>query len=94
MARQKCKVPGCKSTASAADGYCNGCREHFEGLERDVYADGDYDDDEPSEDCERCGGDGHIEYNDAGPDVWGEDCPSEKNHLVTCPDCNGTGVQR
>ena len=41
--------------------------------------------------CERCGGEGFIEYADAGPDVWGEDCPSMVNHLVNCPDCDGTG---
>jgi hypothetical protein len=44
--------------------------------------------------CQRCGGEGHIEYAEAGPDVWGEDSPSEVNHLVTCPDCRGTGVAR
>lgn len=54
-------------------------------------ADDDYDG-EPREDCWRCGGDGVIDYMDAGPDVWGEDCPSEVNHLVTCPDCGGTGL--
>lgn len=40
--------------------------------------------------CPRCGGDGSIEYLEA-PETWGEDCPSEKNHLVECPDCDGTG---
>ena len=43
--------------------------------------------------CERCCGEGFVEYNDA-PDTWGEDCPSEVNHLVTCPDCRGTGEAR
>lgn len=42
-------------------------------------------------DCDRCGGEGHIEYDEGGPDVWGEDCPSEVNHLVACPDCDGSG---
>lgn len=42
--------------------------------------------------CERCGGEGSIEYDDAGSDVWGEDCPSEMNHLVECPACRGEGV--
>jgi hypothetical protein len=37
-----------------------------------------------------CGGEGFIEYLEC-PEVWGEDCPSEVNHLVTCPDCAGTG---
>jgi len=49
------------------------------------------DDDLLSTDCLRCAGEGFIEYLEAGPDVWGEDCPSEENHLVTCPDCGGTG---
>jgi hypothetical protein len=47
--------------------------------------------DPDTEMCERCGGDGSIEYMDGGPSVWGEDCPSEVNHLVECPDCGGTG---
>ena len=38
-------------------------------------------------DCDRCGGEGHMEYNDC-PEAWGEDCPSEVNHLVECPNCN------
>jgi hypothetical protein len=45
---------------------------------------------EPS--CCTCGGEGFIEYNDGGPEVWGEDCPSEENHLVTCPNCRGSGL--
>lgn len=48
-------------------------------------------DTEPRDTCERCGGEGSIEYAEAGPDVWGEDCPSEVNHLVECPDCGGYG---
>lgn len=39
--------------------------------------------------CDRCGGDGLIEYLDAGPSEWGEDCPSEMNHLIPCPECRG-----
>lgn len=54
---------------------------------------GDYDGDDEDNRCERCGGEGFIEYNDA-PDTWGEDCPSEANHLVSCPDCGGTGDAR
>lgn len=42
------------------------------------------------EDCTLCGGEGHREYLDS-PDEWGEDCPSEVNHLVTCRDCGGNG---
>ena len=41
--------------------------------------------------CSRCGGDGVIEYNDGDPSDWGEDCPSEINHLIVCRACNGTG---
>lgn len=40
--------------------------------------------------CDRCGGDGSVEYDDA-PDAWGEDCPSDVNHLIPCPDCRGSG---
>lgn len=43
------------------------------------------------DDCDRCGGEGNLEYDEAGPDVWGEDCPSETNHLVACPDYRGSG---
>lgn len=41
--------------------------------------------------CEYCGGAGYVEYLDH-PDLWDEDCPNLKNHLVTCPDCEGKGV--
>lgn len=41
--------------------------------------------------CDRCGGEGFIEYNDGDPGDWGEDCPSEVNHLITCRACQGTG---
>lgn len=69
--------------------------------EREGYPDDDYGPDYDDSDhwdgidntCERCGGDGTIEYLDAGPSVWGEDCPSEVNHLVECPNCEGTGRQ-
>lgn len=44
--------------------------------------------------CDECGGEGFIEYNDAGPSYWGEDCPSEINHLVTCRTCGGTGYTK
>jgi hypothetical protein len=52
----------------------------------------DYFDGESEPSCCTCGGEGFIEYNDGGPEVWGEDCPSEENHLVTCPNCRGTGL--
>lgn len=38
------------------------------------------------EECELCGGEGVREYEDA-PDEWGEDCPSEPNHLIPCRGC-------
>ena len=38
------------------------------------------------ETCEMCGGDGVIEYLDHA-EVWGEDCPSDQNHLLPCPEC-------
>ena len=41
-------------------------------------------------DCPTCGGEGTAEYNDC-PETWGEDCPSEVNHLITCPNCGGSG---
>ena len=41
--------------------------------------------------CDRCGGDGFIEYNDGDGGDWGEDCPSEVNHLIVCRQCKGTG---
>lgn len=41
--------------------------------------------------CERCGGDGFIEYLDGDGGDWGEDCPSEENHLIVCRECRGTG---
>lgn len=42
--------------------------------------------------CDRCGGEGFIEYNDGDGGDWGEDSPSEENHLITCRQCNGTGA--
>lgn len=46
---------------------------------------------EPAEYCPTCGGEGIAEYIDC-PDAWGEDCPSEVNHLITCPNCGGSGL--
>ena len=56
------------------------------GVDDDLFNDDWMDDDI----CERCGGDGSVEYDDA-PDAWGEDSPSEENHLIECPDCGGHG---
>lgn len=54
----------------------------------------DYDDggDYDAELCPTCGGDGVESYLDAGPSAWGEDCPSEMDHLITCTNCKGTGL--
>lgn len=46
---------------------------------------------EESDLCPVCGGDGSVEYDDH-PECWGEDCPSEVNHLITCPECGGSGT--
>lgn len=71
--------------------HCRLCGEEPPwGCDCGCHDDRDYDDLD-RDTCERCGGDGSIEYMDAGPSVWGEDCPSEVNHLVECPDCGGTG---
>ena len=43
--------------------------------------------------CHVCGGEGHREYIDA-PEEWGEDCPSEVNHLIECRECSGYGFHR
>jgi len=40
--------------------------------------------------CDQCGGDGVVELEDT-PELWGEDCFSEENRLVTCPSCSGKG---
>lgn len=56
---------------------------------KDDYYDDWYDPGEYSQ-CDCCGGDGVVEYIDH-PGLWGEDCPSRVNHLLTCPECNGTG---
>jgi hypothetical protein len=51
----------------------------------------DYDHWEDACVCDRCGGEGFYEYNDGDGSDWGEDCPSEENHLITCRKCHGTG---
>lgn len=55
----------------------------------------DYPDcEEPAPTCEHCGGDGCIDYLDGDGGDWGEDCPSEENHLIICRHCGGTGYAR
>ena len=44
--------------------------------------------------CQKCGGDGFLDYLDGDGSDWGEDCPSEENHLITCRACHGTGKHR
>ena len=41
--------------------------------------------------CDRCGGDGGIEYDECYK-LQPEGFPTEPNHLVSCLDCNGTGI--
>jgi len=67
---------------------CVECARDFDPYYIDDY---DYHFNYDREECHRCGGEGFIEYLEGGPSVWGEDCPSEINHLVTCPDCGGAG---
>ena len=43
--------------------------------------------------CPTCGGDGFAHYIDC-PEAWGEDCPILINHLIICPNCNGTGLAK
>lgn len=43
--------------------------------------------------CDRCGGGGVVEYDDA-PEEWGEDCPSLQNHLIPCRQCGEIDYQR
>ena len=55
-------------------------------------AEDDFWDGETEPTCPSCGGEGMVEYLDAGPSAWGEDCPSEENHMVRCPNCRGSGL--
>lgn len=56
-----------------------------------MFTDDDLMNDDENGVCDECGGEGFIEYNDAGPSYWGEDSPSEINHLLICRSCNGSG---
>lgn len=40
--------------------------------------------------CPRCCGEGFIEYDDC-PEEQPEGFPTERSHLVTCPECGGEG---
>lgn len=46
----------------------------------------EYWDDDGDDTCSCCGGDGVVELVDH-PELWGEDCLSEINRLVPCPEC-------
>lgn len=70
---------------------CRRVQEHEQACEAMYDDDDEHDDFYSRDERERCGGEGLIEYAEGGPEVWGEDCPSEVNHLVTCPDCGGNG---
>lgn len=37
--------------------------------------------------CGLCGDDGWIMLSDAGPSEWGEDCFSEVDRAIACPEC-------
>lgn len=84
--RQAARFLGIAPEKFVDPGFCLGCGE------ANCECNGDSDYGYDRNDCPRCGGEGFISYLEAGPDVWGEDCPSEKDHLVTCPDCRGTGI--
>lgn len=63
-------------------------------MSAELYIDDDYPyDDEDDDDCPTCGSEGITEYlDDEGS--WGEDCPSEVSHLVTCSNCRGSGSRK
>lgn len=69
---------------SGVEWLCAACGNQ---VDFDFHDDADFDDNDR---CPKCGGDGSAEYDDC-QEVWGEDCPSEINHLVECPQCHGTG---
>lgn len=80
----------CDSTCTAAK---HAKRTRQQQIEWEMEND-QYDDQEGEPACPSCGGDGMMEYIDAGPSAWGEDCPSEENHLVICPNCRGSGLMK
>ena len=85
---QNPKTTTCDPICTAAK---HGGRTRQQQIEWEM-ANEQYDDCEGKPACPTCGGDGTIEYMEGGPEVWGEDCPSEMNHLVTCPNCRGSGM--
>ena len=42
--------------------------------------------------CNLCGGERFVALSDC-PELWGEDCFSEIDRLVRCPECKGEGRQ-
>lgn len=64
-----------------------------DATESDDDRDFDPDGGEPEPWCRTCGGDGVAEYLDC-PEAWGEDTPSLANHLITCPNCGGSGLAK
>lgn len=58
-----------------------------------MFTDDDLSDEDERCICDRCGGEGWIDYLDGDGGDWGEDCPSEINHPITCRQCGGTGRQ-
>lgn len=44
-------------------------------------------DDDDDDTCGMCGGDGMIMLSEAGPSEWGEDCFSEVDRPIACPEC-------
>lgn len=78
-----------------SDFQCPECRQNLSELPNQLCAEChqfqlDDASDEPREDCLRCGGEGFLELVDCH-ELWGEDCLSEKNRLVECPECGGSG---
>lgn len=47
-------------------------------------------DDEEDDLCWTSSGEGFFDLEDH-PELWGEDCLSEMNRSVVCPNCKGSG---
>lgn len=53
-----------------------------------------WDDDDPADACEMCGGDGVVGWFDH-PELHGDDCAEGlEDHLLDCPRCGGTGAEK